>query len=604
MHGLSSESLQSCFTVGVVPDTGLLFGLLLVFAIAGGYTAHALRIPRVVGYLLAGVGLKMALPAMLGIDPHGEQGVELAAAEQPLQAIKDLALGLILFSIGRVFEAQHVRAVGRNVLRISLAGAAVTGALVFCGMMAAGWIFGAPISGGTLVAFSLLLGAAATATAPAATLFTLQEYEAKGPVTDTVLSVTGFADVLCIVGFQLCLLVLIWTGLIGTDPGGTGNVWLGALTGTVGSVALGVALGFLIGVVHTKLQVAESLLVLVSVLIVLSAGERWLMDHTGVSYNALLTSLSLGAVFFNIAVDPGRMDSAIRMVGPPLFVGFFVLAGYQLHVEDLWSLGGIGVTYMVCRATGKLVGSWLGVRWAGAEAGVQPHIGTGLLCQAAIVIGLADLVKVYWGESWPGQSFVTTILGSAVVFEICGPVLFKWFVVRCGEVKAVTLLRRESLSEGGPSAMSLTAEALLRAIGLRRTPRQTKDEPLLVRHLMRTSVKTIPASASFDDVLHMVEQSRFVHFPVVDDEDRLVGVIHFVDLRQMIYDPIMSSLVTAADLANPVIEAVPVDMPLEEVLKIFRDSDLSSLPVIADTESRKVVGIIEQRDLLRVLRKP
>jgi len=118
---------------------------------------------------------------------------------------------------------------------------------------------------------------------------------------------------------------------------------------------------------------------------------------------------------------------------------------------------------------------------------------------------------------------------------------------------------------------------------------------------MRTNVACIAADADFDEVLHFLERSRFNHFPVVNGEQELVGVIHFSDVRGLIYDSFLSHLVTAADLANTDTRAVSADMPADEVMRIFQDGDVGSLPVVQSADSRNVVGIIEQRDLLRTL---
>jgi CIC family chloride channel protein len=102
-------------------------------------------------------------------------------------------------------------------------------------------------------------------------------------------------------------------------------------------------------------------------------------------------------------------------------------------------------------------------------------------------------------------------------------------------------------------------------------------------------------------VLHFVERSRYNHFAVVDDDDELLGVIHFSDIRDMIYDPAMRDLVTAVDLADAATPAVPTDLPLTKLLQVFTDANLGSLPVIEKGGSRRTVGIVEQRDLLRTL---
>jgi CBS domain-containing protein len=592
--------------LSVVPGSGLLFGLMLAAAIGGGYAARALRVPRVVGYLLAGAGLKLLLQWLL-IGPDDDTAARLATIEElnaaaaPLKPVKDLALGIILFSIGGVFESRHLKAVGKKVFKIALGESGLTFVLVLMGTAVAGMMVGGDTPAHVIICFALLLAFASVATAPAATLSVLREYDAKGPATDTILSLTGVNNVVCLVTFQVCFLLLAAAGALGEVRLSPGGVWLNLATTTLGSLLLGTLLGFALSVVHARLQIAETVLILVATLIILGAGEGWLLEHHDVSYNFLLTALCLGATFANIAIDPDRLEDSLRKIAQPVLVGFFAIAGYQLHLADLFELRWVGGAYVVCRLVGKAAGTWLGMRWSKATGELNPLLGTALLCQAAVVIGLADFVDSYWENDW-AERFATVVLGSVVIFEVCGPLLIKWVVVRSGEVKAVTLLHRPgSTAAGSASILALTWTALLRALGLGQKMTAAGQESLKVRHIMRTKVKCIPATADLDEVLHLVEQSRHNHFPVIDEEDGLVGVIHFSDIREIIYDPFLSRLMTAVDLSNPNTRAVSADMSLEEVLRAFQEGDVGSLPVVESSESRNVVGIIEQRDLLRAL---
>ena len=119
---------------------------------------------------------------------------------------------------------------------------------------------------------------------------------------------------------------------------------------------------------------------------------------------------------------------------------------------------------------------------------------------------------------------------------------------------------------------------------------------------MRTNVELIPASATFDEVLHFVERSRFSHFPVVHDDGTLFGMVHFSDLHDLIYDPAMADLVTALDIADPESAVVPMDMPLSDLLNVFTSHHVGVLTVVESHGSRHIVGLVEQRDLLRTLR--
>jgi CBS domain-containing protein/Kef-type K+ transport system membrane component KefB len=582
-----------------MPGPGLLFGLLLAGAIIGGYIAHILRLPRVVGYLAAGTLVHVLLTWLWGIEPGVPHEAELAAAARPLKAIKDLGLGIILFSIGGVFEARHLRLIGHRITRISISESSLTFVLVFLGTTAAGLCVRGDVPIGIVVAFGLLLGFAAIATAPAATLFVLREYEAKGPTTDTILSLTGINNVVCIVTFYICFLTLASRGLMGPSGEVPGSLWLSLLATIAGSVALGVVLGFAFSIAHARLPTSDTLLILTAVLIVLGAGEGWLLEHHQYSFNFLLTALCMGAVFSNVAIDPQRLDDSFRVMGRPVLVGFFVIAGYELHIAEFLEIGAIGIVYAACRLLGKLIGVRLGLKWARVRGEVPQNLGMGLLCQAAVVLGLADFVTEYWAHPW-ARKFETVILGSVVFFEICGPLSIKWIATRAGEVKALTLLRRTGPTRtGSASILSLTWAALVRTIGLAERPGRLRSGALTVRDIMRSNMKCILASTTFNDVLHIVEESRFNHFPVVDEQDGLVGVVHFGQLREIIYDPALAALVTAVDLADPDATAVTADTSLAEAMGAFQAGDVGSLPVIESEETRRVVGILEQRDLLR-----
>lgn len=596
-------ALSSPAILAVIPDPGLLFGLMLAAAIVGGFVVRRVHVPRVIGYLLGGVLLRSVLQRMVGeVDGHADFEALQAAAE-PLGAINDLALGLILFSIGGVFERSRLKAVGPRVLKIGLLEMLLVTAFVAtgCGLLS---VLTQPEYGlGQNCVLALLLGVAGIATAPAATLFVLREYEAKGPLTDTVLGLVGFNNIVCIVAFNVLFLVLARLGAIET-PGALGqDIWLGLVLCTAGSVGLGLVCGTLLSIVHAKLPLAETSLIFFAIFIVLGAGEKWLLTHVGVSFNFLLTALVIGAVYYNVAIDSQSLDTALRTVAMPIFAGFFVLAGYNLHIADLIHLGWIGAAYVLCRTAGKLLGGRLGVRWAGVGDRIGEQVGATLLCQAAVVIGLATFVQRNWASELAGR-FATIVFGSVVVFEMVGPLLVKRAVKQGGEVKAITLLGRGGMATGGSSVFRLTLRSLLRLAGLRRRPKTAAAGEFRVEDIMRRNVQFLRSSANLDEVLRFIEHSTYNHFPVVDDDGECVGVIHFSDVRGVIYDPAFAELITAIDLADEASPMVPMELSARDVLDVFRDQNVGVLPVAEKAGTRHIVGIVEQRDLLRVLQRP
>lgn len=588
-------------------DPALLAALLLLAAIIGGYAAVFCRAPRVVGFLLAGLALHAILRAFAGEDSDAAHTFSVAA--ERLQGIKTLALGLIMFTIGSVFEVGHLKSVGRRVFRISLVKNACVFVLVGGGCTLA-CVFSRSVGLTQAAAFGILLAVAAIATAPAATLLVLREYEAKGPVSDTILTLTAINNTVCIVLFHAAFLVLSAAGVIEGDYGAGRWLALDLLLTSVGSVALGVALGFVFSILHAKVTLADFSLVFLGVVLGLGAFRDALSDTLHLSYNFLLTALFMGATFANITVDAEPFQKALRSFSAPIFALFFVLAGYDLHIDDLPKIGLLGLAYTTLRVAAKCIGGWLGARWSHAPGDVPGFVGFGMLCQAGVAIGLAEFLSNAWGTNGadgfvPNSAavdFKTIILGSVVIFELIGPLALKAIAVRSGEVKAVTLMRRRAVTATRESVFILAWQSLLRTLGLA-SSRTRPDETLLVRHIMRSSIKVMPASSRFDEVLHFVEGSRFNHFPVVDEDERYVGMIHFSDLREMMYDPTVRDLVTAHDLARQNTPLAATGMTLQELLDVFHETDVGSLAVVDDIEARHVVGIVEQRDLLLALHK-
>lgn len=605
LHSAPSLSLSSLLTMadasaGNPLAPGLLLGVALGVAFLGGHAAHFLHIPRVVGFILGGVALRAAV-SIHGAAAAGDEHVGgLVEAASLLQPLKDLALGLILFTIGGVFERARLRALWQRVRTISLFEVAGVFLLVLLCTATALGIAGPVDSLGALGALAVLLAVAAIATAPAATLFVLQEYDAKGPVTDTILAVTAINNIACIVLFQFAFVLLASLGFIQTHGPLASNFWMAIFCASLGSVVLGILIGALLSILHAKLTIAEVLLCFFAIFIVLGAGEPWLLRRWGVSYNFLLTTLVIGGVFANVAIDSGKLWETLRTVGTPLYAAFFALAGFELHLGDLAGMGWLGLAYILGRVLGKWLGCRLGLLRSGGLERVRGVLGPALLCQAAVVIGLASFVGQFWDSPLADQ-FKTIVLGSVVVFELTGPLLVKRCAVQAGEVKAITLLRREVGASEETSIVKLTLQALARLVGWHVGGVSDDSSLLVTRHIMRTNVQFIRDSATFDEVLHQIERSTYNHFPVVHENGDFAGVIHFSDVRDVIYDPTLSGLVTALDLADASSRPVPMDMPLRELLDRFTEQNVAALPVVEQADSNRVVGLVEQRDLFRAL---
>ncbi|RMG14533.1 MAG: CBS domain-containing protein, partial [Deltaproteobacteria bacterium] len=267
----------------------------------------------------------------------------------------------------------------------------------------------------------------------------------------------------------------------------------------------------------------------------------------------------------------------------------------HLDLHHLSDAGLAAVAYVFARAAGKLVGAGIAARRAGRPREQVRWLGPGMLAQAGVVIGLALGLR----SSHPELAAAVTpaILGAVFVFEMTGPPLIKWALVRSGEVKVARLLRRPP-AEGHLSTFLEIASRLRRALGLPALKGGPGNESPRVADFMRRAVDTIDEGAPLSEVLDAIEGSVYDVFPVVDAKGRFVGLIEFRDVRDQLLQPELLTLVRAHDLAEPPRAVAHPEMDLEEALRRFEAADTAYLPVVDPDDPTKLVGFLAQQDVV------
>ena len=385
-------------------------GIILLLALLLGHLVQFARIPEVTGYLLAGV---LVGPSGLGFVSHEN----LAA----LQVFSEVGLGLILFSIGATFELSRLATVGRRLLVLTMAESGLAALLVCVGMLLLGQSL--PVS--------LLLGAIAVETGAASTLMVLRECNSEGPLTETLTSVIGLNNVLALVAFSLVVggidLHAMFTAgnltLQGIYRLGFPLIWQFA-----GSAALGYLVGVLLASWATQVRESGETITLLAGCILLTVG---LANLLGAS--PLVATLIVGATMSNLSGRSRRLIEELARTDPPLYVIFFVLAGAELDLSLLPTLGILGAVYVASRAAGKLVGASYAARKANFPPSVQRLLGFSILAQAGLAIGLVLVTK----ERLPAlaPTVTTIVLGAVAVFELIGPLSTRLAVSASGETR-------------------------------------------------------------------------------------------------------------------------------------------------------------------------
>ena len=375
-------------------------GLVIIFGLFAGKLSSRLHIPKITGYLLLGVA----------IGPSGLDIVSNGMAHS-LEVVKDLALGMLLFAIGAVFEVHSFRSIGFKIVRLTFVMAAITFALVTFGLYALG----------ENLYFAAVMGSIAITTSPGAALLVTREFNAKGPLTDTLILVVGISNVLSILTYQL----MVSLGQASPEATLLRTLgWLGAEL--VASVILGALVGAFISWWEGKVEDQAELILAFVAGVILVTG---LSKSFGI--NPLLPALVMGVVTTNMSMMHRLIYVEMRQTEQPLYIAFFVLSGVALNLRLLSSLGFAGIGYMILRGIGK-VGS---VRYFSKFLKLGPvvgnYLGPSLLAQGGVAIGLAmDLTGVFPEMAGRVSSIILT---TVIVFEIIGPLAIRWSLIKAGE---------------------------------------------------------------------------------------------------------------------------------------------------------------------------
>lgn len=384
---------------------------LAVILFAGMFTAKLLskvKLPNVTGYLIAGLIIG---PSILGIIP--KEGAD------KLSIISEAALSFIAYSIGSEFNIENLKKLGKGILTVTVFQAYTTLLLVDLVLI---FIFKQSVP------FSLLLGAIAAATAPAATLMVIRQYKAKGPLVNTLLPVVAIDDALGIIAFGIS--ATIAKALVSN----TKNISVAKIIFMpLLEIFLALLIGFLMGILLTylsrKVKGEDGLLSLVIATLFATAGLAISLD-----LSSLLACMMVGATLTNLDPNNKKAFTTVDRFTPPILISFFTIAGVQLDLSVLKDVGIIGIVYVVVRVIGKLLGAYLGARIAKLSHVIQKYLGFTLIPQAGVAIGLSMVAENTLPSPY-GTQVRTIVLAGTVIYELVGPMITKEALIRAGEIE-------------------------------------------------------------------------------------------------------------------------------------------------------------------------
>lgn len=408
---------NSVILIGI--SVALLAGLLL------SRLAKLVNLPAVTAYLVAGVLVGPFVLGGLGIDGLGISH-ELSAK---FTIISDVALGFIAFSMGNEFRVSQLKKVGKQATVVGVWQAMFTTILVDAALIGLHFAMPDKLS----LSAAIVLGAVATATAPAATLMVVKQYKAKGKLTDILLPVVALDDAVGLIVFAVSFGI---AKSLTSSAVSIGSIILEPLLEVVLSLLLGFVMGILFTYAEKFFHSRSKRMAMSVTFVTLTVGLSLIKFEIGgihIGFSSLLACMMLGTVFCNICdFSEELMDRADRWTAP-ILVLFFVISGAELDLSVFTDIAVviIGLVYILVRSAGKYTGARMSSVWVKCDSNIVKYLGITLLPQAGVALGMA--IKAT--ELGPDGNIVRNItLFAVLIYEIVGPFLTKIALTKAGDI--------------------------------------------------------------------------------------------------------------------------------------------------------------------------
>ena len=426
-----------------MPSIFLYIAIALFVALLSSRLMKVLHLPNVTGYLITGI---IVGPFVLGLAFNGGDFIhagdiatsQVASFIDSLGWISELALGFIAFTIGSSFKIQTIKNVGKKIIIITIFEALGGSVLVFLGLLMAHFIWPNHI-GWEMV---LTLAAIASATAPAATLMVIRQYNAKGPLVNTLLPVVALDDAAALILFAVLFSAAksISSGADFSFYETVGKPILSILI----SIVIGAAFGFIISFAckFFKSRANRTIWCIFSICACVGLYHLFQQPYCGgFELSSLLMCMMVGAVYVNLRKDALATMEVVDKITPVIFMLFFVLSGANLNLSIFVGDGVVfflitAAFYLLFRVGGKWLGAFFGTSITKCEPNVRKYLGITLIPQAGVAIGLATTAGKSFASINPeiGGLIVATILTSTIVYELIGPAMTKIALTKAGEI--------------------------------------------------------------------------------------------------------------------------------------------------------------------------
>ena len=379
----------------------LLFGVLLVLGMMGGELARLFRLPRILGYTVVGFVIG-ALAQAMRFDPLIEEA----------RIFVDLALGLVLFELGRRMDLRWMRR-DWTLAAMGFAESALTFAAVFFTLRALGF---EPVLAG-------LAAAIAMSASPAVLLFIVHDTRSEGQVTSRAFNLVALNGLLAATVATL----MLGSAHLHSTRGSIETAIFHPLYLFVGSLVLGALMAMLSRVVARSVQRSPDVhFTLIAGMVVAAVGLAVLLRLP-----VILALLAFGVFARNDERGHDLLNVSLAPFGRLLFIVLFVITGASLPFTVLVEGAAAGLAIVVARIAGKFLGVFAFARLGELNRRQAMGLALALTPMSTLALLMAyDISKMFAEFRFDVMpAFIVAIL----VMEIAGPILTQWGLRLAGE---------------------------------------------------------------------------------------------------------------------------------------------------------------------------
>ena len=406
----------------------LSIGIALAIGLIMSRIVKILKLPAVTGYLVGGILIGPYCLGKLNINGLGFINMEQV---HNLKVLSEIALGFIAFSIGNEFRISQLKKTGKQALIIGIVQALAATLVVDIGLYLLHFVLGDKLP----IPAIITLGAIATATAPAATLMVVQQYRAKGKLTDILLPVVAIDDAVGLIIFAISF------GIAKVIASGTYNlaaIVLEPILEIIISIVIGAIGGTLLTLSEKYFQSRSKRMSVVVTSIILSVAISMMEFQIGgltVTISSLLLCMMLGTTFCNESefdFSNNLMERTDRWA-TPLVILFFVISGAELELSVFtnFTIVLIGIIFIITRSIGKYFGAYFSAKATKCDKNVIKYLGITPLPQAGVALGMCIKAQEL-GQT--GNLIKNIVLFAVLIYELVGPYLTKQCLIKSGDI--------------------------------------------------------------------------------------------------------------------------------------------------------------------------